>query len=100
MKTIKQVLQLILEEIENTTLWDYSGMCSIVSELSRHNQITLEEKYLFDHYWNEYAFNRENKVFYYNSLDKTSSYTDTYGWKPHNMTPRVKWLKKHIKLNT
>lgn len=89
MRTIKELLILMMC---NTHLFK-EGLCSWKARLYWNNIITLEECELLDQYIED---NRPSK---FSSIDAFIHKNNVYYWKACNIKPRIKWLKKHIRLN-
>jgi hypothetical protein len=90
MRSIKELLELMLKNEQGF----FSGLCSWVNYLYSSKIINLEEKLLLIRYiennrpskWSSFsAFKYRNTHFY---------------WEWKNIKPRIKWIKKHIKLNS
>jgi hypothetical protein len=82
MRTTKELLEIMLK---NEGYFN-CGLCDWVSRLFINNIISLDEKYKLKTYI------RENKPFNWRTFLKSAYY-----WKPGNIKPRIKWIKKHIK---
>jgi hypothetical protein len=80
-RTIKELLQLMLEHQELFR----KGLCNWKAVLFHKNIITINESISLAMFIDD---NRP-KNFYW--LIK-----DNYHWKPDNIKPRIKWIKKHI----
>ena len=78
-RTIKELLQLMLEHQELFT----SGLCTWKFELWVKSLITFDEYLLLG------VFVDANRPSKYSLLY-------AYYWKPGNIKPRIKWIKKHI----
>jgi len=90
MRNVKELLELMLE---NKTLFS-SGLCNWAHNLYYYNKITLNEYNLLDRY---IASNRPK---WYSSIDACKHKDNLYFWEPKNIEPRLKWINKHIKLNS
>jgi hypothetical protein len=85
-RTIKELLQLMLEHQELFV----SGLCHWKGELWMKSLITFEENLSLGIF---IANNRPSK---YSSLDTYKYRNNLVFWKPCNIKPRIKWIKKHI----
>mgnify|MGYP003640951016 CR=1 FL=1 len=90
MRTIKQLLQVMLD---NKDLFN-SGLCHWIDQLWFRSKINDDESRLLGKYI------RENKPSKFSSIDAWCSRNNHYYWKPGNITPRINWINKHIKLNS
>lgn len=90
MRTIKELLELMLSR---TDLFRF-GLCQTVNKLYFTDIITVEECNLVEHYINSH---RPSK---FSSINAYIHRNDTYFWTKGDIKPRIKWLKKHIKLNS
>jgi hypothetical protein len=90
MRSIKELLQITLENQK----YFYSGLCGFVSGLQYSDKITWEERRLLLNYITD---NRPSK---WSSLSAFRSRNSAYYWKETDIKPRIKWIKKHIKLNS
>jgi len=88
-RPIKELLEITLENQQCFV----GGLCGWLENLYRSNLIEFEE-------WDElqnYADN--NKPSIYSSVDRFRHRNSDYWWKSGDITPRIKWIKKHIKKN-
>ncbi|MEY2702604.1 MAG: hypothetical protein RLY43_1240 [Bacteroidota bacterium] len=91
MRNIKELLELMLE---NQDCFCSGGLCGWASELCLARIITCEEY----HFLGEYiSHNRPHK---WSSYDAFKHRHEVFYWTPYNIKPRIKWIKKHIKLNS
>lgn len=110
MKTIKQILILVRQEIIDQTYFTttteskvYYGLCQVAGYLFKENKLTSFELNIFNQYWNTYA--QTVKVFYRFKDDNVKGIViktlgnGWYHWIPRNKPPRINWLDRHIKLN-
>jgi len=86
-RTIKELLQLMLD---NQNLF-CKGLCGWSTELGYYGLINSSEcsqliKYIDD--------NKPSKLHHYFFGN------GNYYWNPGEIKPRIKWIKKHIKLNS
>jgi len=93
MKTIKQLLKLVLKEF-NTNY--HLGLCSANDRL-RYNKVTSEEYRLFKTYLID---NKPKNHKHYDTDGDITRSSNHFYWKPKVKYYRIAWLKKHIKLNT
>ncbi len=85
-RTIKELLQLMLEHQELFI----NGLCHWKYKLHIKSLITFEEAMLLADFINK---NRPSK---YSSLDAFKYRNKMSFWKPDDLKPRIKWIKKHI----
>lgn len=94
MRTIKQLLEVMLEHQE---LFE-NGLCAWSRNLTYEQIITIDERIII------WTYIRENKPSKYSSWSAYKEQTNQsrmgYYWKYKDITPRIKWLKKHIKRNS
>lgn len=84
MRTIKELLQLMLNNVHLITIYN-CGIC----DLRLHLDFTQNEKKVIFEY-----INSNKPWFKYIRL-----YEYDYWWKKGKVKPRIKWLEKYIKLN-
>ena len=90
MRTIKQLLGVMLEHQELFR----TGLCTWSSNLYIKRYISREEGSLL------YNYIKENRPSAFSSWDAfTHRQNKDWYWKSINITPRIKWIKKHIKRN-
>jgi len=86
MRTIKELLEVLLENIDEI---NGLGLCKLVSTLYYSQMVSLDEFYLVKRYIGEHKpenlHTRFGCVFY---------------WTRGRKSPRIKWLKKHIEKNS
>ena len=87
MRTDKQILELMLEHKDLLQ----SGLCSFTLKLQGIKFITNEKYHLINDYINS---NRPNK---FSSIDAFLHRDSAYYWWPGRKSPRIKWIKQHIK---
>lgn len=92
MRDIKTLLQLVLDNINEER--SIHGLCYQASILYGNRIITREEYLCLD----DYITNNRPK--WYSSWESFKCKGHPFYWKPSNIKPRIKWLKKHIKKNT
>lgn len=83
-RTILELLKLMLRYTKTETV--YYGLCGTVTELFCGNKITKLEEMKLDNYIFE------------NPPSSFSGSNGCYYWEKSVKAPRIKWLKKHIKL--
>ena len=86
-RTIKELLQIMLA---NQTLF-HVGLCYWAELLWENDVITFEEYRILLEY---ISSNRPHK---YSSIEAYKWRNSSYFWESGNITPRIKWIKKHIK---
>jgi hypothetical protein len=89
MRTIKELLELMLKNRTNRLRF---GLCVVASDLYKMMVITKEEYLRLQKYIDE---NQPRNLYNWFGLRYTQFY-----WKPGDRKPRIKWLKKHIGLNS
>ena len=88
MRTIKELLELMLE---NQQCFE-RGLCYWVSEMYSKSIIKpFEYIRLMDYICSNKPTFFENPRYYFSM---------SYYWKKGNIKPRLKWIKKHIKINS
>jgi hypothetical protein len=89
MRTIKELLQVMLE---NKDLF-FSGLCSWATNLVMRCKITDDE-------YDELLFYiKNNRPSKYSSLSAFLCQDSEHYWSFGKISPRIKWIKKHIKRN-
>ncbi len=88
MRTIKELLQVMLDNQPYT-----AGLCHWISRLAQLDIITTEE------FWELSYYIRLNRPSRYSSLKAYKNRHKSYYWPQYDLEPRIKWIKKHIKLN-
>lgn len=84
MRTTKELLQLMLNHIR----WMGGfGLCALIWELYREGLISFEEEKILIRYLKE---NRPKNLRTY--------FKSPWYWTQGRQRPRIKWLKKHIKI--
>lgn len=83
MRTIKELLQIALNVKTETP-----GLCSHFIALNRNKIITFRESRLLQAY-----LYKNNPITLFRIFNPSSAFF----WKPFNIWPRKRWLKKHIK---
>jgi hypothetical protein len=89
MRTIKELLQVMLD---NQDLFE-TGLCYWVSNLYFSDKIDAIERRLLINYI------RDNKPSMFSSIDAFKNRNKDYYWTKENITPRIKWINKNLKLN-
>lgn len=87
MRTDKEILELMLEHKDLLQ----SGLCSFALKLNNIKYINLEELSLIMDY---IKTNRPNK---FSSIDAFLHRDSGYYWHRGRKSPRIKWIKQHIK---
>ncbi len=89
MKPIKELLQVMLD---NQNLF-HRGLCDWTMRLYHFDKITADE-HLFLH-----RYIKSNKPSIFSSIDcfLEKMRGSLFYWKPGDIKPRIKWIKKHIK---
>jgi hypothetical protein len=92
-RSIKELLELMLEY---QGLYSYYslGLCHWTFTLLRYGLLLNSEYCKLKDYIDK---NRPSK---YSSLDAYFNRKSPLYWKSDNIEPRIKWIKKHIKLNS
>lgn len=90
MRSIKELLEILLEN-QN---YFYAGLCGFVSGLQYSDKITWEERWLLLNYI------RDNRPSKWSSFSAFKNRNSGYYWEEKDIKPRIKWIKKHIKLNS
>jgi hypothetical protein len=82
MRTTKELLEIMLENQDYFS----DGLCHWIDRLYINKIISPHEKYKLKIYI------EKNKPFNWRTFVNSAYY-----WKPENIKPRIKWIKKHIK---
>ena len=90
MRTIKELLEIMLE---NKDMFPY-GLCVWSQRLYNRDVISYNEYLSLKKYINE------NRPKWYSSFDALSHCFSVYYWEPGDIKPRIKWIQKHIKINS
>jgi hypothetical protein len=90
MRTIKELLELLLN---NQHLFN-NGLCLWVNHLYCFNLISHKESKIMKNYI------ERNRPSMFSSIDAFTQVGSEYYWERGNIKPRIKWIKKHIKLNS
>jgi hypothetical protein len=90
MRTIKELLQIMLD---NQDLFQ-RGLCGWACRIYEHDIINNEELSELEDYIID---NRPSK---YSSISAFLCQNSLFYWTHGNISPRIKWIKKHIKLNS
>jgi hypothetical protein len=88
-RSIKDLLNLTLE---NQELFDV-GLCNWFVKLLGQELISSSE------FCRLYEYIDKNRPSKFSSIEAFLHRNISYFWNPGNIKPRIKWLKKHIKLN-
>lgn len=83
MRTIKELLQVMQNNQEHFE----AGLCIWIINLRTKGVISFDEKVKIGKYINKNTPKKKYK-------------TTGYWWKDGNIKPRLKWIEKHIKLNS
>ena len=94
MRSIKELLEILLKL--TSELDSFNGLCYLIIHAEGTKLITLDELVMLD----SYIFSHKPKP--YSSFGAMYSYCkqDNYYWPKGHKKPRIKWLQKHIKLNS
>lgn len=84
-RSIKELLEVLLDNIH--LLKD--GLCLLAIDVMTYNEKRIFKKYIF-----------ENRPFNIYTLFRLNKSKYVYYWIKGKKAPRIKWLKKHIKLNS
>lgn len=92
MRTIKELLEVMLENQQ----YFKNGLCTWVAILRFEELITTSESYQLHKYIDD------NRSFILSSFDAFNERIKKSGyyWTRGNIKPRIKWIQKHIKLNS
>lgn len=93
MRTIKQLLELMLKHQD---LFE-RGLCEWSRNLSDKQIITIDERTII---WTYITKNKPSKFSSWSAYkEQTNHKRIGYYWKYKDITPRIKWINKHINLN-
>lgn len=85
MRTIKELLELMLH---NKRLF-FTGLCNWASNINMsYDEYQLLKDYI-----------KKNRPSMFSSFDAFINCKNKFYWEQGNITPRIEWIKKHIKLN-
>jgi hypothetical protein len=90
MRSIKELLQVMLDNQDDFRI----GLCIWANQLCFKRKITYEEYICLKNYIED---NRPSK---WSSLNAFSHRNMAVYWNQSNIKPRIKWIQKHIKLNS
>lgn len=90
MRTIKELLELLLEN----KIFFRVGLCGWVDNLHWNGKINFEECILLNKHI------KHNRPSMFSSWDAFQHSNSCFYWKAGDIKPRIKWIKKHIKLNS
>jgi len=90
MRTIKELLEIMLERKSLFHL----GLCVWSQRLYNRDLMSYSEYSLLKKYINE------NRPKWYSSFDALLHNWSVYYWEPGDIKPRIKWIQKHIKINS
>ncbi len=94
MKTIKELLELVLKEYDTLSEYRSKNLCNVIDCMDNKSVFTREEYYLLVNYVSR---NRPSK---YSSLSAFYCRHSPYWYPRYEAKYRIKWLKKHIKKNS
>lgn len=89
MKTIKELLQIMLDNPN----YFRSGLCRWAESLCYRHPFLITD--LECRLLKEYI--KSNRPNWLSSIDAFKRRDSVFYWKPDNIEPRIKWIKKHIK---
>ena len=89
MRSIKELLIVMLDHQDMFK----SGLCNWIVEIRRSYLITFDEYTKLSYY---IACNRPK---WYTSYSALKAKNTEWYWIRTNKSPRIRWIKKHIKLN-
>jgi hypothetical protein len=109
MKTIKELLELTLTELEkNLGMCEfnrYAGICDVIKEI--RPKVSKDDYSTLHHYIREELTGKVNLKFRYfincvdgQEISGNQSQPGGFVWKQYDAEPRIKWLKEQIKLNS
>lgn len=90
MRTIKELLQIMLDRQDLFS----AGLCNWVNRMYYCDIITYEERIAL------HGYIRENRPSKYSSINSFIHRNFLYYWSYDDISPRIKWIKEHIKLNS
>lgn len=90
-KSIKELLEIMLENIDLLS----TGLCNLISDIYWSSEKITDDEYDIIH---DYILH--NRPFKLSSISAFKTRNSYYYWKKGNKALRIKWLKKHIKLNS
>ena len=90
MRSIKELLELMLNNINKLK----TGLCGLAAILQLDGIISSAEYVIL------YKYFKCNQPLYFINLVRKNKTKHDYYWKIGNIPYRIKYLKKHIKLNT
>ena len=90
MRNIKELLELMLENQDLFCI----ALCDWTRRLHGVRFICQEEKMTLLYYI------QKNRPSMWSSIDAFRYRKRSYYWEEGNIKPRIKWIKKHIKLNS
>ena len=93
-RTIKELLQVLHDHVEKYGLTK-AGLCSTVTFLFWGAKcVTVDEL------WDLRFYINGNRPKWYSSTNAFIARDSAFYWPEGKVAPRLKWLKKHIKLNS
>ena len=90
MRTIKELLQIMLDRQDLFP----AGLCSWAINMHHFDIITYEERIAL------MSYIRANRPSKYSSISAFIHKDSLFYWSYNDISPRIKWIKKHIKLNS
>jgi len=91
-RSIKELLEIALENEECFN--NEGGLCGWFSMLCRFQLIDYKEMIILINYA------KANKPSIFTSIYRFIHRNNGFWWKKGDITPRIKWIKKHIKKNS
>lgn len=89
-RRIREVLEIVLKNLEDNKFKFNSGLCSFVGDLNDENIISAQE------YFYIRIYIQKNRPNIYSSLSAFLHRNHSFYWKRGVKKYRIKWLKKHI----
>jgi hypothetical protein len=90
MRAIKELLEVMLNNQEMF----YIGLCHWVYDLNANNIIHDEEAKKL------YKYIDTNRPHSFSSIEAYKNRNNSFFWNKGNIKPRIKWIQKHIKINS
>jgi hypothetical protein len=90
MRSIKELLQVMLDNQDDFRI----GLCIWA------NQLAIEELIVYDEWESLRIYIDNNRPNKWSSLNAFSYRNTPLYWNSNNIKPRIKWIEKHIKLNS
>jgi len=89
-RSIKELLELMLKYRQLYC----RGLCHFANILHLQDIISFQEMVILRIYI------KDNRPSMFSSFEAFAFRITNYYWKPENIVPRIKWIKKHIKKNS